>query len=176
MPSPWFHLMCWNNNTLFEDKHCPCTQDLRAFICGLTNTAWRELGHGHRDQSPLGQQGGGQQVPQPGGTWAAWMSTSHSSLQSHPDTELWEGKHFTWITWGSTLRGQQPAPMGCTIYWACVQRNPGFVCIPIPTTFHSDPFENISLIGTYIHTCKHMEGNRSLHGRAKHLYSFYLRI
>lgn len=131
MPFPSSHLMSWNNNTLFEDKHCPCTQALRAFICGLTNTAWRELGHGHQDQSPLGQQGGGQQVPQPGGTWAAWMSTSHSSLQSPTQTlSWWEGKHFTWITWGSTLCGQQPAPMGCTWFTGLVYREIQDLCAP----------------------------------------------
>lgn len=163
-----FHLMSWNNDT-FWGQILSLYSRPESFYLLWSYTAWRKSGYQHQGQSPLRQLGGGQQAP---------VTTSQSSMQSPTQTlSCSEGTHLTGITHEGTRAAASPHGL-YMIYWACVQRNSGFVCIPIPTTFHSDPFESISLIGfgPYIHTCKQVEGSRSLCVRAKHLHSFSLRI
>lgn len=197
--------MSWNSDTLFEVQYCPCAQDLKAFISSGLNAAWRELGLPHQwylpsrprysaspprvtpKSSGTTQSQLQTQDLQPGGTQKARMPTPHSSVQSATQTpSCWEGKHFTlhYIR-GNTLSTQQQALRNCMWFNGTAYREIQDLCASqfplhftgVCTPNSLDPFEkaNLTSFGPYIHPCKHTEGNRSIHRRNKHLYSFSLR-
>lgn len=192
---PSFHLISWNSDTLFEQKYCPCTQDLKAFISfGLTlhggNEAININGTSIKAQVlcflsqiyPQGLWDSSEPAENTGSsdTWNPGSPNAHPTqlhTVSHQDTALLRRETLHYI-WGNTLHRQQQAQgAACDLMGLCTKKlricmHPNSHCISLLRSFWKcQP----SSFGPYIHTCKHEEDNRSIHRRNKHLYSFSLR-